>query len=80
MKSKHTELPWKVSDCVNKEIAMTCHTLNEEDAAFIVKACNNHDKLVDMLLSLILITKNKPEYKASFDKAQALLTELKRDK
>lgn len=64
MKSKHTPTPWKlqgvyqvcgnnlssndgwiVSDCVGPD--------KEENAAFIVKACNNHEALLDAVRNFL---------------------------
>lgn len=46
------------------------------DAAFIVKAINNHEKLVEFIRDFAQSTIETADYFTTRDKAQALLTEL----
>ena len=53
---KHTELPWVIMDkaafvlIYGPNGERVCKIIdNEQDAAFIVRACNNHDKLLAAL-------------------------------
>ena len=59
----HSELPWKVDvemDIVNKQDGhlATCVNVNQKaNASFIVRACNNHEKLVEALQLILPLAK-----------------------
>lgn len=55
-KSQHTPTPWRVGDAGATVFAPKSHSplmvaqrLKRDDAAFIVRACNAHDALVEAL-------------------------------
>ncbi len=90
--SEHTKTPWTVSrdnwihGHLETEVIAAYKYLSHDDADFIVKAVNNHDKLVDALkhanemLKLVSDYLNNNEGDECLDvvvRNQALLEELK---
>lgn len=90
---QHTPTPWmKVSHEDDEFIVVQKETykphfynpvteyMTEQNADFIVKACNNHDRLVealDNLVSYMTEFVDVPESDIVFNEAKQLLTELK---
>jgi len=62
MESKHTATPWRIGDAGhtvfgpktdNPSPETVAHNIKRENAAFIVKACNNFDQLVASVQNLL---------------------------
>ncbi len=102
--NKHSELPWSdrlaakiKGECFawiethdGKQLADDCGCFSEEDAAFILKACNMHYELVEFIEWLSLdhdvdiSTKQRSDYWASqfriaSDKAKQLLNKAREE-
>jgi len=96
---KHSELPWSYGGTEYGDYGQKIETIYAvdgleevigengvyiDDALFIVKACNNHDRLVEalyLITELFAMSQQDKNYdpviSKEIDKAQALLKELK---
>ena len=60
----HSQLPWKLedADCIidnrGKTTAVCVNEFSEANASFIVKAVNNHERLVKAVQSILAVLKN----------------------
>ena len=66
-KPQHTPTPWRISDTpdaivsINGSVIINRMSISEANAAFIVKACNNHDLIVELLNYVIKEIENTPD-------------------
>ena len=84
---EHTKTPWKISNEIGKaliesddlepicDMFWNTNEMSRANAAFIVKACNMHGKLIAMLKRLIMEANQNGITNETFDDAESMLDE-----